>query len=663
MKVLHSSQFWDQIKHHTKGWHRGVLPGLVVVGCVAIARGSGVLQGLEWMAFDYLLRLRPSESPDPAIVIVGINEIDLKNIGKYPVPDQDLAKVLKIIQAAKPRVIGLDLFRDLTKNSDRSELTQVFKTSPNLIGVESVLGQQSSLTISPPPELPSEQVGIVDVMIDSDGKLRRSLLASKVDSGPTKYALGLRVAELYLRGAGIPFKHGSRASEPISFGNITLPRFRSSTGGYVNTHAGGNQILLNYRAHAQPFRVVSFSEIRKKQVNPEVFRDRIVLIGMTAVSVNDTFMTSGTEGGILADAINSDSDYNLIYGVEYHAHTISQIINSALANRPLLKTWSDELEYVWILLWGILGIALGLVLQSPWKTLLSLAISSFFLIGISFGLLVYSWWIPLVPALLTLCLAGLTTSFFDRDFRLLLEQRSLTLKRTYDAVHNGPLQTLAAILRNLDEEMPTYNRLQDQLQSLNYELREVYELMNQALLSSDYASTKHPIQEQLYQVYENTLQRDLPGFTSIKTFIPPDFTSLKDCPLTLDQKQGLCMFLQEALCNVGKHSVNATYLDVICTFDNNCYCLQIIDNGIVHPTTISQPRNGRGTDQAKELARSLRGKFQRRSHQPRGIICELVWHRAQPRWQFLAQLLSPKPEIPSTSPRDQQSNYQSRSGF
>jgi signal transduction histidine kinase len=259
--------------------------------------------------------------------------------------------------------------------------------------------------------------------------------------------------------------------------------------------------------------------------------------------------------------------------------------------------------------------------------------------------------------------AGLTTSFFDRDFRLLLEQRSLTLKRTYDAVHNGPLQTLAAILRNLDEEMPTREKLQAQLRALNQELREVYELMNQALLSSDHPTTKHSIQERLYEVYENTLERDLPGFATIKTFIPPDFTSLKDCLLTVDQKQGLCVFLQEALCNVGKHAINATYLDVICSFDNNYYCLQIIDNGAVNLKPASQSRTGRGTDQAKELARSLRGKFQRRSHHPNGMICELTWHRPQPWWQFLAQLISSKPASRPANPGDQQSNYQSRSGW
>ena len=141
------------------------------------------------------------------------------------------------------------------------------------------------------------------------------------------------------------------------------------------------------------------------------------------------------------------------------------MIHAVLEDRPLLRTWLSGWEYVWIVSWGLVGIAWGLMLRSPWKTLLSLAISSLSLVLICYGLIILGWWIPLAPALLTLCAAGLTTSFFDRDARVLLEQRSLTLKRTYDAVHNGPLQTLAAILRTLDESL-----LRSQLESLNQEL-------------------------------------------------------------------------------------------------------------------------------------------------------------------------------------------------
>ncbi len=590
---------------------------------------TGSLQVLEWMAFDQALRSRPVESIESKILIVGIDENDIKTVGQYPIPDRTLATLLQTLQRHQPRAIGLDIFRDLNTGSSRTELAQVLTNSPNLVGIEAGVSPNPALNVKPPPELPLERIGIADVVIDADGKLRRSLLASKVD-GKTRYAFGFLLAEMYLRSAGTPLKHGSRASDPIQFGDVRLPRFEANMGGYVNAKAGGNQVLLNFRAAPQPFTIVSLTDVLTNKVPPDLIRDRIVLIGMTAASVNDTFMTAAAKGTLMSNALTNTDQYQLIYGIEYQAHTTSQIINAVLNQRFLIRTWPEAGEYVWILGWGLAGMTLGLMLQSPWKTLLSLAIGSMGLILIGYGFITLGWWIPLVPSLLTLCAAGLTTSFFDRDSRVLLEQRSLTLKRTYDAVHNGPLQTLAAILRHLDE-----TPLRSQLELVSQELRSVYEAMNQELLSGESRYRHTPLPELLYQIYDDTLRRDLPGFASIEVYISPNFDSLKNYQLTPDQKQGLCLFLQEALCNVGKHAIGAHRLDVICTNKQNEWHLQILDDG-GHADQPINAHHGRGTDQARELARSLGGKFDRRSRSPQGMVCELTWQNPKTWRQRLA---------------------------
>jgi CHASE2 domain-containing sensor protein len=584
------------------------------------------------MGYDSFLRLRPIETVNPLVVVVGINEEDIRAIGKYPIPDRDLARLLKILQSYQPRAIGLDIFRDLATGADRAELAEILKNSPNLIGIEAALGSQSMLKVKPPLDLPATRVGLADVILDPDGKLRRSLLASNVDSGDIKFSMPMLLAALYLRSEGISFKHSRYADEPIQLGNVRLPRFSANTGGYVQANAGGYQMLLHLRSNPSPFPVFSLMDVLTHKVKPDLIRDRIVLIGMIAASVNDIFMTSATKGTLLSNALNPSEYYQSMYGVEYQAHATSQLVDGVLHHRPFLRSWSDGIEYFWILAWGAVGISLGLVLQSPWKTLMALALSNIGLIGICYGLLLLGWWVPVVPTLLAICAAGLTTSFFDRNSRILLEHRSATLKQTYDAVHNGPLQTLAAILRSLDEE-PSPKKLRSQLQALNQELRSVYESMHQALLTGKHPYAQPSMDELLYQVYERTLQRNLPGFVSIQTVIPPDFTLLKACPLTADQKQGLCLFLQEALCNVGNHAVDASRLEIVCQRDGDRYCLQIIDNGIGNPLSQNHCKNGRGTAQANELARSLRGKFQRYSRSPQGIVCELTWQGGKPWWQ------------------------------
>lgn len=636
--------FWKKVHHQLQLWREVVVPGLSVVGFLMLARSTGLLQSQEWLVFDQLLRVRPNEAIDQRVVIVGIDEDDINYVGSYPIPDREIAKMLNILHTYKPRVIGLDLFKDKDSNSDRADFALALRKNANIIGVEVALNQKRTFNVKPPPELPAERVGFADVIVDPDGKLRRNLLASKTHTGKLKYSLPLCLAQFYLREQGIVFHHGSRSYDPIEFGSSRLIRFLPNSGGYVGTDANGFQILLNFRSHPEPFRTLSLRDILTKKIDPNWIRDRVVIVGMTASSIKDRFTTSAVKRTLYTRDLgieNSANQYQWIYGVEIHAHATSQIISNVLDGRPLLKVWPEFWEYLWILAWGLLGIILGLILQSPAKTLLSLGLASIGLVGICYILLVVGWWIPLVPTLLSLASAGLTTSFFDRDLRTLLEQRSLTLKRCFQTIHNGPLQTLAVILRSLGEE-DIETDMRSQLEQVNRELRSIPDSLSQEMLSRNDSlylegnvvlDLQIPIAELLYHIYDNTLQRKFQGFETIQSFIPPNFEPLEECYLNADQKRSLYLFLQEALCNVGKHSQRATRLDVVCTRSASEYCLQIIDNGVGILSKSNYQSGGGGTEQAQYLARKLRGKFQRFPHSPQGTVCELTWPVASTWWQ------------------------------
>jgi CHASE2 domain-containing sensor protein len=72
----------------------------------------------------------------------------------------------------------------------------------------------------------------------------------------------------------------------------------------VGADAGGNQILLNVRSGTMPFRVLSLSQIKSGQVNPDWIRGRIVLIGMMSFSAKD-LASSGAIAGINPDDLRS----------------------------------------------------------------------------------------------------------------------------------------------------------------------------------------------------------------------------------------------------------------------------------------------------------------------------------------------------------------------
>lgn len=626
--------FWSKVKAEFQIWRIGALPGLVMIAAIVGARMAGLLQPLELMALDTLLRLRPTEPVDERILIVGIDEGDIRQVGTYPIPDRDIADLLQRLQTYQPSMIGLDIFRDLPVQPGHAELAKTFRTAKNLIAIERIIPDQSGFNTNPPPELPAEQIGFSDVVLDSDSAVRRSLLGATNPQGDYRFSLALCLAKGYLAQQGIELDNGIRDPNAMRFGRIELPRFLPNSGSYIDADAGGNQILLNFRNSQPRFRMVSLRQIKAGQVNPDWVRGRVVLIGLTALSVKDT----------VSSAAIARSRNDVINGVELHAHTISQIISAVLDQRPLLQVWSDGWEYAWIMGWGMLGISLGRFLRSPWKILLGLGMTCLGLMGICYGLLIWGWWIPLVPAELGLVLngAGLAAALFyryEQDLRSRLRERQFVIEHTFNAIHNGPLQTLAKLLRQAQEQDSLPEHLSD-LQHLNRELRAVYEAVRQETLeqgsslhldSDRHLDLQAPLHEVLHEVYVNTLVRDFPYFKTLKVKIVK-FEPIDSRNLTLEQKRGLCRFLEEALCNVGKYAMNATRLSVICRQENGKSIIRIIDNGagIASPTSsLSNTASGLGTQQAQRLARQLRGQFRRLANQPNGTICELTWSTAK----------------------------------
>ncbi|HAA26359.1 MAG TPA: histidine kinase [Cyanobacteria bacterium UBA8553] len=635
---------WSKIRKEFTIWSVGVLPGIAAIGLVILVRLSGALQLLEWVTLDSFLGLRPSEPIDERVVIVGIDEEDIQRVGTYPIPDREIARLLRTLQKYQPRVIGLDIVRDIPVEPGHAQLVAAFKDIKNLIAVEKVL----PISIKPPPDLLSEQleqIGFADVLADDDGKVRRAILGTNRPEDPTKYAfsLPLRLAQVYLKAEGIELKNGIRDRNTMRFGSTELPRFYSNSGGYVRTDDFGVQVLLNYRSGRQRFRTLSLKEINDIEAakgNPKVLHDalgtaiagRIVLIGVTAPSIKDFINTS---------AIADLQPPGKIYGVEFHAHVASQIVSAVLDGRPVLKTWSRGWEYLWIVGWGVLAIYLGRLTHSPLKNLVYVAIASLGLVGIGCAFIVGGWWIPVAPALSVLVINGAILSAFyqyDRFLRSQIQIRQHTIERTFVVIHNGPLQTLANILRHVQDQDLEPKLLLEELKNLNSEIREVGEYLKLEALDQEETlrlgsglilDLKLPIRDLFYEVYSHTLQRNFPCFKTLKVKAY-SFASIEEQYLSLEQKRELCQFLEEALCNVGKHAKGLTRLSATGSSNKGWYTLSIKDNG----AGIHFCSEGRGTKQCLNIARKLRGEFQRKSLGEKGTLCEFRWPLTSKNWSF-----------------------------
>ncbi len=153
-------------------------------------------------------------------------------------------------------------------------------------------------------------------------------------------------------------------------------------------------------------------------------RDRMVLIGVTASSINDLFLTpysNNTPGGPQPTS-----------SVFIHANLASQIVNAVLEGRPLIQVWEPLWEWLWILLWSGIGAILGRKLlpsSNRLKNTLPGITIAIVLVGGSFAGGCYlaflaSWWVPLVPPLVGATTTGMATLlYYSRQMHFQREKR------------------------------------------------------------------------------------------------------------------------------------------------------------------------------------------------------------------------------------------------
>lgn len=379
----------------SKCWIGCIVGG--VASFVILVRFTGLLQGMEWSMLDSFFQARPPAAVETRITIITIDEPDIKQIGQYPLTDGLLAQAIRKIKSYKPRAIGLDLYRDLPIEPGHQELVEVYKTTENLIGIEKAVGHQ----VSAPPILAQlGQVGLADQVLDGDGKLRRALLSVQLENSSLHLNLGLQLALRYLEAEGITPQPQTKHREQIQLGKTVLVPFQSNDGGYVQADAGGYQVLFNFHGTEQQFQTFPLIDLLANKIPLELMRDRVILIGCTAESVNDMFQTPYSSQ-------NFGSPKQMA-GVTIHANITSMILSAALQGRPLLTVRSKPVEWLWILLWCCVGTALAWQKKSPQSIITAVAIAEAGVIGIAYLAFFKGCWIPVVPAMIGLLIAAVT---------------------------------------------------------------------------------------------------------------------------------------------------------------------------------------------------------------------------------------------------------------
>ncbi len=387
--------------------HPAFLTSLLLTGLVLGVRHLGGLQPWELLTYDQLVRLRPEKEPDSRLLIVAITEEDIRTQNRWPISDQVIAQLLQRLQQEQPRTIGLDIYRDVPHLPGHEALLRQLR-APNVITIR-LLGTETKEAVPAPPGVPDDQIGLSDIVVDPDVVVRRSLLFARTQEADF-YSFALRLVLNYLKLQPSQFK--AHPGESIQLGDTVFPSLSASSGGYATLDDRGYQIMLNYRNAKNVARQVTLTQVLEGKVEPEWIKDKLVLIGTTAPSVRDLFLTPYN----LSSNKSPETP-----GVVVHAQKASQLLSTVLDGTPLIWYWSDAAEGFWIWIWAGTGALLAWRLRHPGWLGAAGVVGIGGLFGISYTAFLQAAWIPFVPAAIALVGSGVAV---------------VTYRLLYDALHD-----------------------------------------------------------------------------------------------------------------------------------------------------------------------------------------------------------------------------------
>ncbi len=405
----------SRLKHlgSSKLLRPALLASLSITGLLFVGRQLGLLEPLELSAYDQLMQVRPALPPDPRLLIVKVTEADIQSYPPYPLSDAVMTQLLSKLEQYQPAGIGVDIYRDIPQPPGHAELSTLLQKSDRIIPVCKTSDADTPGT-PPPPSVPTSRAGFADFSLDDNGIIRRGLLFLTPPANSrcmSDQSLSFQLARRYLEKKGIKadlveqkhfqlgkgFKPEWATKEYLKLGNVIFNPVLPSDGGYQQADTGGYQILLNYRSANSLARSVTLSDVLNNRIDSSWVKDRIVLIGVTAPSIDDAFFTPYSSG---------QRRNQKMPGVVVHGQIVSQLLSTVLDGRPQFWFLPDWAEVLWIWGWALAGGIVVRLVRHPGQLVLAEGIAFCVLLGTSVFMFFGSAWIPVVAPTLGLITAA-----------------------------------------------------------------------------------------------------------------------------------------------------------------------------------------------------------------------------------------------------------------
>lgn len=233
----------------------------------------------------YIFSRQPEQAKD--IVIVAIDEASRRDLNlKWPWPRSVTAQLIRRVASFSPKIIGLDMvFSGESALAEDDVLADVFRAYPNIIAGYK-LGEKTAEFPLQKYLQAAKAVGFVDKPLQASkvwktrrsvDEVIRSLRTYYMDEDGYNFSIDVELAAAYL---DVPRREIR-----------VYPQKGINLGKDVFIPSRGGVTPINYLLHYNEFAGIGASLVLNKEIDPQLFKDKVVLIGATDPLIHDEYLT------------------------------------------------------------------------------------------------------------------------------------------------------------------------------------------------------------------------------------------------------------------------------------------------------------------------------------------------------------------------------------
>ncbi|NJN74523.1 MAG: CHASE2 domain-containing protein [Limnothrix sp. RL_2_0] len=237
--------------------------------CSALLWQGGAWKPMERAAYNTLVRSQhlpifPQRTWDDRIAVIAIDEKSIAEYGRFPWERSYYIDLLANLSFAPPAAIGFDVIFSEPSPHDELLAEEMF-LSGNVAIAQAIRKDLEPIEVLP-AFTAAARLGHIVARPDSDSIIREGI--SYIGDFPS---LSIAMLELYKDAIDTTLTAPDNALETV---NVQLP----------TTAGQGEEKLhnLNWKQPTSEFQTYSFSDVVEGRLDPDVFANKLVLVGITA---------------------------------------------------------------------------------------------------------------------------------------------------------------------------------------------------------------------------------------------------------------------------------------------------------------------------------------------------------------------------------------------